>query len=341
MPKEECQQLTREDRSKYRDRDSYAAALNVIAESESVDFKESKGLKYECHLNNLKYFHIIDNFNVDITHDIYEGPAPLFIRKLIKYCIDAKIFTFEKISSYVENFDYGKQNRHNVPSTLLDKHNIGQNSSQVRCLLLHLPYIFYDFKDNLAIKNIWPAVTSLLNIIRIVHSADVFEEDLIELDNLVSKHLELIKEKLDISLKPRHHFMTHYASVFRLTGPIVHSSTMRFEAKHKVFTDQVKLTNNFVKIGQWLAQRYQRISCFHEMYVDEVNLGKLSEIDQSLRKSYNHLLYQIKDFNASKNVSFVQINSNMYTKGLFIIDNSCLYQIEAVIHNNTNFFFVH
>lgn len=75
------------------------------------------------------------------------------------------------------------------------------------------------------------------------------------------------------------------------------------------------------------------------MYVDEINLGKLSEIDQNLRKSYNHLLHQIKDFNASKNVSFVQINSNMYTKGLFIIDNSCLYQIEAVIHNNTKLFF--
>lgn len=136
MSKEESQQMTKEDRSKFRTRESYAESLAVVADSVSVDFKESKGVKYACGLNALKYFHIIDNYNVDVMHDLYEGAVPFLLQQIIQYCVKAKVFTFDQIASYVENFDYGKLNRHNIPSTLLDKKTIGQNSSQVRCLML-------------------------------------------------------------------------------------------------------------------------------------------------------------------------------------------------------------
>lgn len=37
------------------------------------------------------------------------------------------------------------------------------------------------------------------------------------------------------SLKPKHHFLLHYANIVTKIGPLMYLSCMRFEAKHKEF----------------------------------------------------------------------------------------------------------
>lgn len=197
------------------------------------------------------------------------------------------MFTFDEIAAYVENFNYGKLNRHNIPSTLLDKKNVGQSASQIRCLLLHLPFIFLNFKHHPKVAEIWPGVISLLKIIRIVHSADLYERDLEELDEAVTEHLEVVKIVLKSKLSPKHHILTHYGSITRLVGPTVHMSTIRFESKHKSFTDQAKLTHNFMNIGQYVALRHQQLSSLTKKYQENVRIGKLTSIDTFKSHSFD------------------------------------------------------
>lgn len=172
----------------------------------------------------------------------------------------------------------------------------------------------------------------MLQIIRIVHSADLFERDLIELENSVSVHLNFIKSKLKCNLKPKHHNMTHYATVIRLMGPIIHMSTMRYEAKHKMFTDQARQTNNFVNIGHWLAERCQKIDSLQSKYVNAITLGRMKEFDLNAFQDFNHLIHQIfKDSKKVQTVSWIQINSNYYSKNYFVIHDDHLHEIQGII----------
>lgn len=333
MSREECEQATKEDTSKYRTQENYSDALQIIKDSSHVDFKDTRGIKTTCSLNKLKYFHIIDNYNVDLMHDIYEGTVPFLLENLIEHCVSKKVFTFNEIAAYVENFDYGKLNRRNIPSTLLEKKGIGQNSSQVRCLMLHLPFIFFDFKEHPIVKKLWVGVESMLKIIKIVHSADLYENDLIELGKAVSVHLSFIKTVFGSALRPKHHFMLHYETVIRMVGPIVHMSTMRYEAKHKAFTDQAKTSNNFMNIGQWIVLRNQQFSSLKTKYEDNISIGKLRKIDQAISYAHEQIIRQyFREILEVKITTWAQVNSNYYSKNFFISHENTLFEIRSILH---------
>lgn len=341
LPKEETQSATRENKLEYRTRETYLNALEIIDDSSHVDVKETKGIKRRCSLNKLKYFHILDNFNFDPMHDIYEGIAPFFLQRLIESLVEKKVFSFATAVAYIENFDYGKLNRQNIPSTFIDKKNVGQSSSQLRCLLLHLPFIFYDFKDHPEIKDAWIGVTTLLNIIKYVHSADLYDRDLHVFEDLITQHLTFVKTYFNVNLIPKHHNLTHYASAIRLVGPVVHMSTMRYESKHKSFTDQAKLSNNHMNIGNYIARRHQQLSCFKTKYEDDVKMGMLRIVDGTLLNEFEYLLYNyFKKLEEVRAVAWARVNSNHYVKKLFVIDTNILFEIEAILHFRNEIYFL-
>lgn len=337
MTKAECQKAVVEDKSKYRTKQNYAAALDIVKKSYSVDIKCTTGIRYECNLNNSRYFHIIDNRNNDILHDLHEGTVPSLIENLIGHCIKVKVFSLEQINSYVEFFDFGRLNQNYIPTSLtLGAKSLGQNASQIRCIMLNLPFIFYDFKDNEEVLKIWESVTTILEIIRIVHSSDLYEEDLVRLDNAVSKHIQCIKKFFGQHALPKHHNMTHYASNIRHVGPIVHQSTMKYERKHKDFTDIANKTNNFVNIGQTMALKHQQISSIKTNYGDVVNHSKL----KSNSLNYSFVCQFYKSTPHVLTMDRLKINSDLYMKKLFLIHDSRLFEINEIFKIEDDFHFL-
>lgn len=138
----ECQQSTKEDPDKYRTIESYEKIIKQIENMTSVKLKDTKGLKFYCHLNNLHFFHIINNYHADIMHDLCEGTIPFLLDNFFEKCVSAKVFSVDDVTSYMQYFDYGRLNQNNIPTTLsLGSKSLGQNASQMRCLMLHLPFI--------------------------------------------------------------------------------------------------------------------------------------------------------------------------------------------------------
>lgn len=70
----------------------YENSLELIARSTNVDYKQTKGVKRPCALNELKYFHTLQNKSVDIMHDLNEGAIPFLLKLVFSYCISQKIF---------------------------------------------------------------------------------------------------------------------------------------------------------------------------------------------------------------------------------------------------------
>lgn len=325
--------------SKHRTKDNYAIALDIIETSQKVDSKDTKGIARYCSLNDLDFFHIYDNFNVDIMHDICEGVIPVLFNNLFQYFLREHLFSsIEEFNNVIFFHDYGVLHSHRIPSTIsLTKPNLGQNASQNKCLLHHLPYIMHEFKFDPRLIRVWTCVVSLLKILRIIYSANVTENDLLELESTVSTYLRKIRECFDIkNMTFKHHMLIHYANVIRAVGPLVHMSTMRFEMTHKFYTNYARRSNNYINVTKSLAVNNQKAALSNNPYQCQISHAKLRDFHGSI-KSDTRILNDSEKILVTK---WLKINDSFYRKGLLLKDNNnSFYEIDEVLCQNGKFYF--
>lgn len=59
-----------------------------------------------------------------------------------------------------------------------------------------------------------------------------------------------------MSLKFKHHILTHYETITKRTGPPKESNAMRYEGKHKEFKNISRQTNNYQNMTKYLATHH-------------------------------------------------------------------------------------
>lgn len=257
--------------------------MHMIGESEKVDTKATKGLAQYCLLNDLKYFHVINNFSVDIMHDLLEGNVPFLLKKFFELGISKKVYTEQALINMCIQFDYGILDRCFIPTDLsLTSKTLGQNASQSRCLITNLPYILYKFKDKPQLKQAWETVRSLLEILTIVHASEIRSVDVVKLKSAVKAHLSSIINLFEADLLPKHHFTLHYARCIEEVGPIVHMSTLFYEMKHKTLTNVVKMSNNYVNVSKSIAENHQKLTALSNAYTDNIEHAALKRFDKAI-----------------------------------------------------------
>lgn len=283
LGKDQCKIETCEIVAMLRKKCTYLRLVSRLqAESNSkLDLNASKGIKKMCLFNNLKYFHIFDNVSVDLMHDVNEGLISFFLKHFFIYCVNNKIVTENEIIRKVRDFNYGILNIRNIPSIVyFKKKNLGQNASQAYCLMIHAPLIFVEFRDKLS--KVWPIMQSLLQCMQIVYSSLIRESDIVRLEQNIKIHLSGLINIFQENLLPKHHFFTHYPNVIRKMGPVIHMWMMRFESKHKYFTDLAKKTNNFINLTKSLSIRHQAmISASQFICTDKVEKSKKKFVFQN------------------------------------------------------------
>lgn len=108
------------------------------------------GVKRECSLNKLQFYHVTDNITTDVMHDILEGIGGLEIKLVLNSSIEQKVMTLEQVNNRLVSFDYGFHDVHNKPSEIKpqDLKNpdgaFRQTATQTCCLLRLLPLIIGD-----------------------------------------------------------------------------------------------------------------------------------------------------------------------------------------------------
>lgn len=224
----------------------------------------------------------------------------------------------------------------NAPSKIrLDKKNLGQNASQAKCLILHLPYILFQFKVDL--QNIWLAVESMLQIIQILLSDQMNDNDLERLSDKIRTHLQCYQLFFDQPLKPKHHFLLHYARVIRLMGPVVRFWALRMEAKHQYFKRVIRNTSNFINIKLTLASKHQEH--FFDMpfsLEDDLSFGKKTDFtDCPDLETYLEALRALK-FNddmmqSSCTAKSLQVNDRIFKPGFLVAFGKQFYEIHHII----------
>ena len=102
------------------------------------------GVKRTCLLNDLQYFHVSDNYAVDIMDDILEGVGQFELKLLFGYLSDNKIISKMDICNLIYAYKYGFVERKNRATRIhLEQtgNTIGLNTIQTFCLIRHVPLI--------------------------------------------------------------------------------------------------------------------------------------------------------------------------------------------------------
>lgn len=337
----ECKTACEENDSKIRTEENYENRLKVIESLEKIDYRRTFGLKRNCLLNELKYFHVTKNLSVDILHDIYEGAMPFVLSHIIEFMIATKILKKNEIVDLVSFYNFGEMNNRNVPSILgLGKTNLGQNGAQNRCLFTHFPFIFAKFQNNEKLKNVWNSMESLACVSQIVHSYDISTENLNELNESVYTLLNSIKVNFKASLIPKLHNLVHYVRVIKTMGPVVHMNAQRFESKHKVFKQLIGRSPNYRNICKTLAIRHQQHIAMSDFGLkDKISSGIRSLMTIDKCEDDYELINICLNNRGVYETKYFCYNNYKYKNRNMIINGNTLFQIRKILIIDEEFYF--
>jgi hypothetical protein len=255
--REEANSLFAESQLKLRSRDSYNTAVSRVG-SASYD-QQMTGIKRGCLLNNLQYWHVTENFAVDVMHDILEGIAGFELALILNGIAADKEcqLSLEKLNSAITCFNYSLADRNSRPPTLSSLNAIRMSASEMWCFLRNLPLLIGSLIPRE--QGHWNLLKLLLDIADIVFAPVVSDNLGSFLSHLIAEHHSYFKELFpDRQLLPKHHFLVHYARSLKMIGPPVRYWCMRFEARHQVFKELARTTNCFKNVCKTLAKRFQR-----------------------------------------------------------------------------------
>lgn len=345
LPKSECQITTIIDPSKNRTIDDYENQLKIVSNSEKVNYAETKGVKCKCALNDLKYFHVINNPTCDVMHDHFEGSIPHVLRAFFEMILKLKLCTDVQLDFRLQFHDYGWLNRKNTPSQIhvLDKkRSLGQNATQSALMFRNCPFILYEFKDIEQLSALWKCIQDLLQILTIICSYEVSEDDLIRLDKTINSFLEGVIANINSHLIPKLHILLHYSSIIRKVGPVMYMNTIRYESKHQEFKNIMKQTNNFQNIAKTMAIGHQQKMCAKgSAFCNEIEFAKRTIIPQiTIDQNLGILMEQFVNLSSVEQVEWLKMNNFEYRENILIIHNAHFFMIHKIFVVGSSYFFL-
>lgn len=250
----------------------------IVKEPENL--RVSKGILGSTILHELK-FHITDNFILDVMHDCFEGTSGLLIKMTLKYLFEKKVITESEINERLNNFDYGDQVKTDKPTPNITKtkmmddgdSKIQQRAMQTWLLVRALPFIVSDklnvllTKDQRMVSNIKHVIELHLEILCIIMSFEVTNQDILHLHNITNEHNKLFFEIFPNAPRMhKFHHMTHMSDCIKKSGPLRYWWTARFEAAHMEMKKKIHSSPNFKNIPKMLAEQHAFTFSYNQTY---------------------------------------------------------------------------
>lgn len=137
-PRSQTQNLCIEIPSSLRNKDNYEEDI-------SAGDTTSSGVKFSPVLNKINYFHVTENYSIDIAHDIFEGVAVVIMSFLLHHFIFVeRFFDLDTLNHNIKFFDFNThQNKPPlISSEQLKKNALNMSASEMKCFILHAGLLF-------------------------------------------------------------------------------------------------------------------------------------------------------------------------------------------------------
>ena len=216
-------------------------------------FTKIYGIKARSCLNQLSFFHVVNGLPPDLGNDIFEGVANEVLACVIVYCVSEGYYSLDILNSRVQEYEYkhhDKQNRPGPISGTLNNFKLKQTFSEMWCLVRLFPLIIGELVPRDDPK--WNVYLTLLSANEMICAPSFRRGHVSALDDILQEFfLAFAREFPDKTWK------SHYPSMILKYGPLIHTWTLRFEAKHSYFKSLFSLIKCHKNIALTLATRHQ------------------------------------------------------------------------------------
>ncbi|XP_071847914.1 uncharacterized protein [Apostichopus japonicus] len=259
----------------YRTKETHMRTIQLLEESENDHID---GVKFNSVFNSLSHFHVAaPGLPPCLGHDLFEGLVDYDLALFIDYFVKQKWFTYDLLNENLNKFPFHGPDAANMLKAISKGKKIGGQAVQNWWFLRFFPLVaFKNVKD--ADDAVWQLCIKLKDIVEIVVSPCLHESQIAYLKVLVEEYLE---ERTDLfpncSLRPKHHFLSHYHWLITMFGPLIRLWTLRFESKHSFFKRCARYSQNFINITSTLAQKHQLLQAFcsnGQLFPEQIQLLK-------------------------------------------------------------------
>jgi hypothetical protein len=244
--------------------------------------KHSKGIKNDCVLNQLEYFHVTSGLPPCIGHDWFQGVVSRDLYLVLSSLVGNQICTMNFIEASLKEITIMSKSKIVFPVISLKNENCSSNStpttsntktakkaketskkisgtmSEMRNLIVCVPLLLLNREISNKVPNIALFLVTMVEISRILTTPEIGNEKISYLQSLIKDYFHYRQQCFPrAKLTPKHHYTVHYPDLFLKFGPLVRTWTLRFESKHKYFKYIVEHSKNFINLTKVLATRHQ------------------------------------------------------------------------------------
>ena len=252
---------------------------NYLRDVCKENFKKT-GIHELCIFNVLRRFHIITNGGVDVTHDLFEGVVSYDLCLILKHFIfTSKNFTLSMANDRISKFNYGSADTSSkpppLPENLMKRRTLKMSASETACLLKYFGLLFVNLGNPIPADDpVWQLYVALRKVVDIVMSPFIDLKVCDLLTTYIAEHHRLYIILTKKVLPFKFHSMTHYPSLMRKFGPLVHLSTIRFEHKHRTIKSVSNAVASRRNISFTMARKCQ-LELAHKFFSKKFSDKKL------------------------------------------------------------------
>lgn len=316
-------------------------------ENYEVDVKindvSQTGINSESIWNTLPSFHVTENYSCDLMHDLFEGVCHYNISQvLLDFIEKKKYFTLEYLNKIKNTFPYGDTEVGNIFKDIklihLKKKRINAAAREMWHLTHFLPLLIGSLVEST--DEVWHFFTDFLELMDLLMSPKFNDAMLEQLKLKIESHnLNYVRIFKD-PLKPKFHFLTHYPTIIRCSGPLRHLNCFRFEAKHFQLKKYCRNINSRINIALSLCLKFQLKFAFDivsetemETTVNALDVIQFT-IDSKIIENFGFKLDDLKFYNK------VCYKYKTFKKDLYVLKSLPnqieLYKIASILLNNND-----
>lgn len=293
--KSECQKEFNENKCILRNRINY---------KESIDRGTMReiGISSICIFNNIPSFHCTENFSVDIMHDVFEGICHHVLSNSILYFLKTmKFFTFEVLNKRLKTFRYDQHDKGNEKLSIsiqeLENHKLKMSAKQMLSFCQYFTVLIGEYIPNG--DSVWLFILKFFELIEDMLCYQVTDA-LIE---QIRSKIEYLNRRYQILFKchltPKFHFLLHYTTVIKQSGPLRNLWCFKYEGKHKEFKIYSHVITSRKNIAKSFSFKQQ--TAFANFLLEDEKLKDISFKSELLdldvkRKISNKINISVDDF---------------------------------------------
>jgi hypothetical protein len=222
------------------------------------------GLKKRSCLNELSHYHICWGIPSDVAHDIFEGFGQDVLSLTLEHLLQKRLLTLAEVNYKIKHFPYSGIHKTNKPLPLSgDNNKVTVRQTAIECLhlLRLLPLIIGDSIPQG--DEHWVLYTEFLHLLDYILAPSLCKGDILYMKHQITDFLRRWFAMYKVNVKPKAHYLVHYATQYIVFGPIIDNSTLRFGGKHSYFKKAFSQCKNHRNPCKTMATKHQYLQCYH------------------------------------------------------------------------------